>query len=62
MWVDSVRELHNLGKNLSFVRLLNLEGIPDTLPETRISTDGRYIEYPTFANSTDIINYAWQVK
>ena len=29
MEVDSVRELHNLGKNLSFVRLLNLEGIPD---------------------------------
>jgi len=50
MQVDSVRELHNLGKNLSFVRLFNLEKIQDTL-----ST-------PTFSNITDIINYTWQVK
>ena len=31
MEVDSVRELRNLGKNLSFVRLLSLEWKPDTL-------------------------------
>jgi len=44
MEVDSIRELHNIGKNLSFVRLLSLERIPDTLTETQILADCRYIE------------------
>ena len=44
MEVDSVRELRNLGKNLSFVRLLSPEGKPDILSETQISADNRYIE------------------